>query len=106
MYQINNFINNDDIRVLNELGPFTVIEYQHDLSVMPGDAALAYYCNAMNVRKRQVICQVGTSHITTQAGAMQWTVGDVNATGAEAWTSRWSARARPCWAPPPPARDW
>ena len=80
MYQINNFINNDDIRVLNELGPFTVIEYQHDLSVMPGDAALAYYCNAMNVRKRQVICQVGTSHITTQAGAMQWTVGDVNAT--------------------------
>ena len=80
MYQINNFINNDDIRVLNELGPFTVIEYQRDLSVMPGDAALAYYCNAMNVRKRQVICQVGPSHITTQAGAMQWTVGDVNAT--------------------------
>ena len=80
MYQINNFINNDDIRVLNELGPFTVIEYQRDLSVMPGDAALAYYCNAMNVRKRQVICQVGPAHITTQAGAMQWTVGDVNAT--------------------------
>lgn len=80
MYQINNFTNNDDIRTLDQLGPFTVIEYQRDLSVMPGDAALAYYCNAMNVRKRQVICQVGPTNITTQAGAMQWTVGDVNAT--------------------------
>lgn len=34
----------------------------------------------MNVRKRQVICDVAKSNITLQAGAMQWTVGDVNAT--------------------------
>lgn len=34
----------------------------------------------MNVRKRQVICDVGHSNITTQAGAMQWSVGNVNAT--------------------------
>ena len=35
MYRISNFTNNDDIKVLNSLGPFTVIEYQRDLSVMP-----------------------------------------------------------------------
>ena len=80
MYTINNFTNNDDIRILNQLGPFTVIEYVRDLSVMPSDALLAYYCNEMNVRKRQVICDLKESNITLQAGAMQWSVGNVNAT--------------------------
>lgn len=80
MYQINNFTNNDDVKLLDSLGPFTVIEYQKDLSVMPGSAQLAYYCNAMNVRKRQVICDLSKANITLQAGAMQWTVGNVNAT--------------------------
>lgn len=80
MYQINNFTNNDDIRTLDTMGAFTVVEYLRDLSVMPGDAAMAYFCNEMNVRKRQVICDVSKSSITTQAGAMQWMVGDVNAT--------------------------
>lgn len=80
MYQIENFTGNDDIKTLATLGAFTVIEYQRDLSVMPGDAMNAYYCNAMNVRKRQVICQLSQSNITLQAGAMQWMVGDVNAT--------------------------
>lgn len=79
MYRISNFTNNDDIKVLNSLGPFTVIEYQRDLSVMPHNAALAYFCNEMNVRKRQVICDVNQANITLQAGAMQWTVGNVNA---------------------------
>lgn len=80
MYKINNFTNNDDVKIINQLGPFTVAEYTRDLSVMPGEAMVAYYCNAMNVRKRQVLCDVGKSNITLQAGAMQWTVGDVNAT--------------------------
>ncbi|MBQ5754035.1 MAG: AIM24 family protein [Oscillospiraceae bacterium] len=80
MYQIRNFTNNDDIKTLDSLGAFTVIEYQRDLSVTPDNAALAYYCNVMNVRKRQVVCDVAMSDITVQAGAMQWTVGDVKAT--------------------------
>ncbi len=82
MFTIKNFTDNDDIKTLDTLGPFTVIEYRHDLSVMPGDAMLAYYCNEMNVRKRQVVCDLskGRSGITLQAGAMQWTAGDVNAT--------------------------
>lgn len=80
MYQINNFVNNDDIKVINQLGPFTVIEYQRDLSVMPHNAQLAYYCNEMNVRKRQVVCDLSKAALTLQAGAMQWSVGNVNAT--------------------------
>ncbi|MBR3998561.1 MAG: AIM24 family protein [Clostridia bacterium] len=80
MYNIKNFIGNDDIKVINKLGAFTVIEYQRDLSVMPSESLIAYYCNAMNVRKRQVICDLSQSDIILQAGAMQWTVGNVNAT--------------------------
>ena len=80
MYQISNFTDNDDIRTLASLGAFTVVEYERDLSVSPASAQEAYFCNAMNVRKRQVICVLSKSHVTVQAGAMQWTVGNVNAT--------------------------
>lgn len=80
MYQINNFINNDDIKTLDNKGAFTVIEYQRDLSVTPSSAATAYFCNEMNVRKRQVVVDVAKSSVTVQAGAMQWSVGNVNAT--------------------------
>ena len=34
----------------------------------------------MNVRKRQVVCDVSKSNVTVQAGAMQWMVGNVKAT--------------------------
>ena len=80
MYEIKNLFDNDDIKVLNTLGCFTVIEYQRDLSVMPEDAQTAYFCSEMNVRRRQVICDVGKSNVTLQAGSMQWTVGSVAAT--------------------------
>ena len=80
MYQIKNFTDNDDMKVIDSLGAFSVIEYQRDLSVMPQTAMTAYYCNQMNVRKRQVVVDVAKSNVTVQAGAMQWTAGNVNAT--------------------------
>lgn len=80
MFTIKNFTDNDDVKTLDQKGPFSVIEYQRDLSVSPSSAATAYFCAQMNVRKRQLVCEVGRSGITLQAGAMQWTVGDVNAT--------------------------
>ncbi len=80
MYQIKNFTDNDDIRVLESMGPFTVVEYLRDLSVTPGDAQTAYFCHQMNVRRRQVICDLKQADITLQAGAMQWMAGNVNAT--------------------------
>ena len=80
MFTVNNFFNNDDITILDQKGPFRVLEYRRDLSVSPANAMMAYYCNEMNVRKRQVAVDVGMSNVTVQAGAMQWTVGNVNAT--------------------------
>ena len=80
MFQIRNFTDNDDIEVIAQLGPFAVVEYQRDLSVMPSEAQMAYFANAMNVRKRQVICDLSRANITLQAGAMQWMIGDVRAT--------------------------
>ncbi|MBU5460935.1 AIM24 family protein [Anaerostipes sp. MSJ-23] len=80
MYQIRNFYDNDDIKVIDEMGPFQVIEYQRDLSVAPFNAQLAYFCQEMNIRKRQVVCDLSKGNITLQAGAMQWMAGDVNAT--------------------------
>ena len=64
MFEISNFQNNDDVKTLASMGPFTVVEYQRDLSVLPMDAQLAYYCNEMNVRKRQVICDLSKANIT------------------------------------------
>ena len=49
MFRISNFTDNDDVRVLDSAGPFTVIEYMRDLSVSPSDAEKAYFCHAMNV---------------------------------------------------------
>ena len=80
MYKISNFTDNNDVKIIEELGPFKVIEYQKDLSVTPMTAEISYFSNLMNVRKRQVICNLGVSSITTQSGAMQWMIGNVNAT--------------------------
>ena len=80
MFHISNFTNNDDINVLDSMGPFTVIEYARDLSVAPTNAMAAYFCNAMNVRKRQIMCDLSQANVTVQSGAMQWMVGNVKAT--------------------------
>ena len=69
MYKINNFTNNDDIKTLDSKGAFTVVEYQRDLSVLPHNAQAAFFCSEMNVRKRQVICDLSKANITLQAGS-------------------------------------
>ncbi|WP_295578815.1 AIM24 family protein [uncultured Oscillibacter sp.] len=80
MYQISNFTDNDDVKTLSQLGGFSVIEYQRDLSVTPASAVTAYYCAEMNVRKRQLVCDLSKAQVTIQAGAMQWMLGNVSAT--------------------------
>jgi uncharacterized protein (AIM24 family) len=80
MFDILNFVENDDVQVLDEKGPFTVLEYSRDLSVMPEQAMHAYYCAKMGIRRRQLMCDLSVSPVTIQAGAMQWMVGDVKTT--------------------------
>lgn len=80
MYKIHNFTDNDDIKVLDQKGAFTVLEFQRDLSVTSETAITAYYSAQMNVKKRQLLCDLSKSSVTTQSGAMQWMVGNANAT--------------------------
>lgn len=76
MFNIQNYMDNDDIKIVKEKGAFRVLEYQRDLSVTPGTAATAYFSSMMNVRKRQVVCNLPECGVTLQAGAMQWMVGN------------------------------
>ena len=80
MYQVSNFFQNDDVDIIAQLGAFSVIQWKRDLSVNGATAQQAWFSSAMNVRRRQVVCNVAQSPVTVQAGAMQWSVGDVNAT--------------------------
>lgn len=80
MFKIKNFEDNDDVKIIEEVGAFKVVEYQKDLSVNHSTAQEAYYASQMNVKRRQVVCDVSVSNITVQAGAMQWMAGDVKAT--------------------------
>ncbi|MFR1639071.1 MAG: AIM24 family protein [Eggerthellaceae bacterium] len=80
MFQISNFEQNDDVAVLGQMGAFKVIEWKRDLSVTPANAATAWFCSEMNLRRRQVICDLSQSSVTVQAGAMQWMAGQVEAT--------------------------
>lgn len=78
MFQINNFLNNNNMKVIEQMGPFRVFEHEKDLSVNPANAVTAYFSSEMNVRKRQVFVELGGSGCITQAGAMQWMLGNVN----------------------------
>lgn len=81
MFKVMNFDNNDDVNIIDQKGPFKVIEYERDLSVNnPHEAIVSYFSSKMNIKKRQVICDLSQAPITLQSGAMQWSVGDVNAT--------------------------
>ena len=67
MYQVSNFTDNDDVKIIAERGAFQVIEYQRDLSVTPGSAVTAYYSAQMNVKKRQLVCHLNKAHVTMPA---------------------------------------
>lgn len=80
MYRIKNFEDNDDIKVLGNLGALTVIQYERDLSVNPATAQNAFFSAQMNVKRRQLVCDLSKSPVTVQSGSMQWMVGNVVAT--------------------------
>ncbi|MBQ6848622.1 MAG: AIM24 family protein [Clostridia bacterium] len=76
--QVHNLQNNSNIVLLNEKGCFKVYEHQKDISIgSPSSAVLQYYMHQMNMRKRQVLCTLGGNAVKVQAGAMQWTGGQV-----------------------------
>lgn len=80
LFNIRNFEDNANVKIKEALGPFKVAEFQRELNVNHLTAQSAYYASEMNVRRRQLICDVNQANITVQAGAMQWSAGDVKAT--------------------------
>ncbi len=78
MFQLNNFYDNGNMKCISQMGCYKLFEHERDLSVSPASAVNAYFASEMNVRKRQVLAQLsGTNGVITQAGAMQWTLGNV-----------------------------
>lgn len=82
MFAIKNFTDgtNSNVKVIDQKGAFSIAEYQCDLSVTPMSAETSFFCSEMDVRRRQLVCELdGTTSVIMQAGAMQWMVGDVHA---------------------------
>lgn len=81
MYRINNLANEKSHVVTERKGVFSILEHTTDYSVAPDNAMNEYFMSRMNVKRRQVIAQLdGKVGLILQAGAMQWTVGNLQAT--------------------------
>lgn len=79
-YDVSNFLDNDDVSVIAERGPFKVIQYDRDLSCTPEEAMAKYYMSQMYVTKKQLVCDTGKASVILSPGKMQWTIGKVKAT--------------------------
>ncbi len=66
-------------KIVAQAGCFSLMEYQKDASVTLQTAIGEYYASQMDVRKRQVIANLNGNGVIIQAGAMQWTAGNVEA---------------------------
>ena len=74
-----NQLQNENRKITNTKGSFSILETLKDESVSPWNATSAYFMGKMGVRRRQVIATLnGENTIITQAGAMQWMVGNVS----------------------------
>ena len=74
-------LQNENRKITSTKGSFSILETLKDESVSPWNATSSYFMAKMGVRRRQVIATLkGDKTIVTQAGSMQWTVGNVSAT--------------------------
>lgn len=80
MVTCNNLYNNSNMKEILSLGCVKVFEHQRDLSINPSSAITSYYASEMNIRRRQVLIELNGNAFTVQAGAMQWTSGQVQMT--------------------------
>ena len=80
MVNHNNFVNNPNVKTVEELGNFKVLEYQKDYTMNPMAAETLYFCSQMGVKRRQVAVDLKNSGVTVQSGAMQWVMGNVEST--------------------------
>ena len=80
MVKTNLLSETDSKKVIERRGRFSVIEYLRDISVSPSRAQEAYFASEMNVRKRQLVCDIDEkTGVIIQAGEMQMMIGDIEA---------------------------
>ena len=77
MVTCKNLYDNGNMLKIAERGCIKVFEHQKDLSITAESAVSTYYAAQMNIRKRQVLVELNGNAFTVQAGAMQWTSGQV-----------------------------
>lgn len=81
MFKINNLANQTSHIVTEQKGIFSIVEQNVDFSVAPCNAMEEYYMSQMNVKRKQAIANLnGKVGLVLQAGAMQYIVGNVQAT--------------------------
>ena len=75
-----NGLQNEHRKIVETKGVFSILESARDESVSPWNATAEYFMEKMNVRRRQVVATLqGDKTIVTQAGSMQWMLGDITA---------------------------
>lgn len=79
MIQTNILTSSPNKNVVAQLGRYSVIEHEKDISPKPGSEMAAYFASQMNVRRRQVVCDLQGQGVIVQAGAMQLMVGSLEA---------------------------
>lgn len=79
MISINNFFNNPNIKLIAQEGNTKVMEYEKDYTMNPMAAETLFYCDKMGVKRRQVAIELRNSGCVLSSGAMQWTLGNVQA---------------------------
>lgn len=81
MLKINNLANQDKSHRHRTEGYLSIVEHNVDFSVAPCNAMEEYYMSQMNVKRKQAIANLnGKVGLVLQAGAMQYIVGNVQAT--------------------------
>ena len=81
MFKINNLANQTSHIVTEQKGIFSIVGHNVDFSVAPCNAMEEYYMSQMNVKRKQAIANLnGKVGLVLQAGAMQYIVGNVQAT--------------------------
>lgn len=79
MIRTNLLSNTDNHHIAAQLGCYSVLEYDRDISVSPEEAHIAYFASKMNIHKRQVIAKLDGNDVILQSGGMQMMIGDVKA---------------------------
>lgn len=81
MVTVKGLFGDEDHRIIEEKGIFSVVEHQRDLTTTPEGAMREYFMSQMDIKRKQVLATMdGSVGAVTQAGSMQWMAGAVHAT--------------------------